>query len=114
MSCEIPAHIYLEGIDLFGEVLPVYHRIYNQITPLPSFDFSSARIYDTATILHVNEWLHPDDRLFFWEYITSHARTILADTDDAAFVDYVVQNCRNEALLLDDKQYALIYGNIPD
>lgn len=114
MSCEIPAHIYIEGIELFGQTpLPIYNRIYNRITILPEFDFFTDRIYDLAMCLHVNEWLHPDDRRFFWEYLITHARVILADTADADFVNFVLENCRCEALNLEGQQYALIYGNIP-
>jgi hypothetical protein len=113
MSCEIPADIYLDGIDLFGCTLPVYRRIYNQIQSFPSFDFAAEQVYDLAMLIHVNEWLRPEDRQFFWESLSSHARAILADADDPDFLSYAAENCRSEILTLDQKQYALVYGNVP-
>lgn len=114
MSCEIPAHIYMEGIEIFAQTpLPIYHQIYDQITVLPEFNFLTDHVYDLAIFLHVNEWLHPDDRRFFWEYLITHARGIIADTADVDFVNFVVGNCQCEALNLEGRQYAMIYGNIP-
>ena len=114
MSCEIPNNIYLEGIELFGEnILPIYHKIYNKITLLPDFSFADDNIYDMAVCIHVSEWLHPDDRLFFWKYITSHAHVIISDTSDSEFVNYIISNCNAEAINIDGEQYAIIYGNVP-
>lgn len=111
MSCEIPRHVYIEGIELFGHApLPIYDQIYDQITILPKFDFFAERIYDLAICLRVNKWLHPDDRRFFWEYLITHARVVIADTADTDFVNFVTTNCQCEALHLDGQQYALIQG----
>lgn len=111
MSCEIPKHIYLEGIELFGQSpLPIYHQIYNQITIAPDFDFSDDRVYDLAICLRVNEWLHPDDRLFFWHYLITHAKAVLADTADSDFVDFIVERRRCDALGLNGDQYVMIYS----
>lgn len=113
-SCEIPGSTYMEGIELFDQnTLPIYHKIYDKITRLPDFSFADDRIYDMAVYMHVNEWLHPEDRSFFWQYITTHARTILSDTADSEFVNYVVAHCNAEAVTVDGQQYAVIYGNVP-
>lgn len=113
MSCEIPPDIYMEGLEVFGQpVLPVYHKIYDKITRLPDYSFFENAVFDLAFFLHVNEFIHPDDRLFFWQYITTHARTIIADTSDAAFVNYAVTHCSAEAVNVEGQQYAVIYGNI--
>ena len=114
MSCEIPPQVYSEGLDLFGEnIFPVYHKIYDKITRLPDFSFTDHHIYDMAVYMHVNEWLHPDDRLVFWQYLITHARVIISDTADTEFVNFVVTNCTAEAINVDGEQYAIIYGNVP-
>lgn len=112
MSCEIPHHIYLEGLECFAQTpLPIYSQIYNQITILPEFAFYAPNTYDLAFYLRMKDWIHPDDRLFFWEYLITHARIIIADTSDPEFVDYAVTNCQCEAINIENEQYAIIHGN---
>ena len=114
MSCEIPSHIYMEGIELFGQTpLPIYNRIYDQITILPEFNFFADRTYDLAMCLRINEWIYPDDRQFFWEYLIAHAHSIVADTTDTEFVQFVTAHRHCEALNLEDQQYVLVSADIP-
>lgn len=114
MSCEIPKTTYLEGIELFDQnTLPIYSKVYDKITRLPEYPFSEDKTYDMVICMRVNEWLHPDDRLFFWQYITTHAHAIISDTADAEFVNYVISHCNAEAINVDGQQYALIHGDIP-
>lgn len=113
MSCEIPDSTCLEGIALMGQPsLPIYRKIYDKISPLSDFDHTSDNLYDMAIFMHVNEWLGAKERLLFWQYITTHASVILADTTDTNFVNYVIENCRAEAINIEHQQYALIYGNL--
>lgn len=114
MSCEIPSSTYLEGIELPEQPsLPIYHKVYDKITSMADYELSSERIYDMAVFMHVNEWIKPEERLLFWQSITTHARVIIADTATADFVNYVIANCRADAVNIEDRQYAVIYGNVP-
>lgn len=113
MNCEVPRQICLEGIDLFPQIkIPIYRGIYNEIYELEAIDARlSTRHYDLAVLLRVNEWL-TGEKQGVWEYLVKHSRCILADTDDPEFVQFVLANCRCEALNIEDKQYVAAWCGV--
>ena len=107
MNCGIPKEVELTGVKLFdGMDFPVHRKVYDRMLTLSSLE---DKTYDLAALFSVNEYLDEKQKPVFWEYLGGHCKCILADTRDALFVQYVVERFRCEAIMVDNRQYAVVY-----
>lgn len=108
MDREIPSDVWLEAVDLFPEIkLPVYKRVYDEITPLT--EWRGAERYDLVTFFSVNEFLSEEQKKTVWKKLTEIADCVIADTTDPVFVQFLIDHFRAEAVETDGKTYAVAY-----
>lgn len=87
VSMRIPEEVFLYGIDFFSEVrLPVYEKVYNGILSKDLF-FENCEVlvgteeekFDMAVLLHIEEYLNPNELRQLGEVIAHLAKGVLTD-----------------------------------
>lgn len=115
MNCEIPTDIVLEGISMKENIQPVYTTIYDKITNIKSIHILDTKVYDLIYFLDMyseydNAMMISKEAL--WNWLLNHGKMIVADTNDADFINFMTSHVTCQAIHLEGKQYALIQGNV--